>query len=564
MERFDPRQIEMPLQFIGTPNLSCVIEAITAASDLSETRKRDMVSGLQRMAHALGYAPSDVPADPVWLRARLRNVMPAALGISDKTWQNSVSNARAAMRHVGILKRRKQPADTMTPAWTTLWKRVLDSGERSLSVGLGRFVRFLDTNAVAPDVVSDAHSDAFRDLLCSEEMTKDPRATWRGAVRGWNRAAEIIPGWPTLKLSPPKRENVVKFADNDLPALFINDLNSVMQWLEDPDPFADEIPRRALRAATVKQETRMMKRFASELLLAGIPAKEITSVRSLLDPERAERGLRQMVARRGNTTHSVISDMGKLLCTFARRLEVDSVTFRRLDRLAKRVVLPRQRGMTHKNRARLRALQDPATLRRLLELPDRLFRKARNLKPQKAGLAREDAIAIGLLLVCPIRIKNLAGLHNEQHLHRPGDGRMFVSFWETEIKNERPIEFEIPNDLRRKLKQHLESRSPHMCPDGTPWLFPRRDGTGPVDPSTFSTRLSLRIRKEIGVEMNAHLFRHLAAMIWLIEYPGAYEGARRLLGHSSVSTTINLYSGLEAGAALQAYGALLDKHRGAK
>lgn len=64
--------------------------------------------------------------------------------------------------------------------------------------------------------------------------------------------------------------------------------------------------------------------------------------------------------------------------------------------------------------------------------------------------------------------------------------------------------------------------------------------------------------------MNAHLFRHLAAMIWLTEYPGAYEGARRLLGHSSVSTTINLYSGLEARAALQAYGDLLTKHRGAK
>jgi hypothetical protein len=136
--------------------------------------------------------------------------MPAALGISDKTWQNSVSNARAALRHVGILKRRKQPLDELTPAWATHLRSVLDSGEKSLSVGLGRFIRFLDANTVAPEAVSDAHSEAFRELLCSEEITKDPRATWRGAVRGWNRATECIPDLPKQKLSPPKRENVVK------------------------------------------------------------------------------------------------------------------------------------------------------------------------------------------------------------------------------------------------------------------------------------------------------------------------------------------------------------------
>lgn len=564
MERIDPRQTEMPLVPVGTTNLASVISAITATADLSEIRKRDMISGLNRIAHAMGQTPSDVPADPKWLRAHLRIIMPAALGISDKTWQNSVSNARAAMRHLGIIKRRKQPADKLIPDWATLWTQALDSGDKALSVGLGRFVQYLSANNVTPGAVSDAHSEAFRDLLCSEEITKDPRATWRGAVRGWNRAVERIRDWPQHKLSPPKRENVVKLPDSELPTAFLHDLNTIMQQLKDPDPFADEMPQRALRSATVKQETRMMKRFASELIIAGIPEDQITSVRALLMPEHAELGLRQMVARNGNTTHSVISDMGKLLSTFARRLDVDTSVCQRLDKLAKRVALPRQRGMTNKNRARLRVLQNPKTLKRLLELPDRLFKKASKLKPAKAGLMREDAIAIGLLLVCPIRIKNLAALHNEQHLQRPGDGRLFVSFREAEIKNERPIEFEVPKDLRRKLTQHMDTRAPHMCPNGTPWLFPRRDGTGPVDPSTFSTRLSLRIRKEVGIEMNAHLFRHLAAMIWLTEYPGAYEGARRLLGHSSVSTTINLYSGLEARAALQAYGVLLAKHRGAK
>ena len=220
--------------------------------------------------------------------------------------------------------------------------------------------------------------------------------------------------------------------------------------------------------------------------------------------------------------------------------------------------------MTQKNRSRLRVLQDHATLRRLLELPERLFKAANKLQPKKAGLMREDAIAIALLLVCPLRIKNLAGLNIARHFQRPGDGRLFVTLWEDEVKNETAIDFEVPADVRRMLDKYLSSRTPQMCPEGTPWLFPRRDGSSSVDPGTLSTRLSLRIRKEIGVEMNAHLFRHLAAMIWLTANPGAYEGARRLLGHSSVSTTINVYSGLETRAAILAYGEVLAAHRSAK
>jgi integrase len=360
------------------------------------------------------------------------------------------------------------------------------------------------------------------------------------------------------------RPPVVKLPDSDLPAALLKDLDAAAQQLETPDPFADEVRQRPLRAATVKQETRMLKRFASELILAGVPAEEITSIRALCEPVRAEIGLRQMVARKENKTHSVTSDMGRLLCTWARRLEIDSTSFQRLEKLAKRVALPPQRGMTQKNRSRLRVLQDHTTLRRLLELPERLFKRANKLEPKKAGLMREDAIAIALLLVCPLRIKNLAGLHIEQHFQRPGDGRLFVSLWKDEVKNGTAIDFEVPADVRRMLDKYLASRTPQMCPEGTPWLFPRRDGSSSVDTSTFSTRLSLRIRKEIGVEMNAHLFRHLAAMIWLNANPGAYEGARRLLGHSSVSTTINVYSGLETRAAIQAYGEVLANHRSTK
>src|SRR5690606_25424853 len=203
----------------------------------------------------------------------------------------------------------------------------------------------------------------------------------------------------------------------------------------------------------------------------------------------------------------------------------------KLRDLARRTAMPPQRGMTRKNRDRLRVLRDDATLRRLLTLPDKLFRKGGDLEDKLTALKQEDALAIGLLLVCPLRISNIAAIDINRHFQRPGDGRLFLVFDEQEVKNNQPIEFEVPVDLRRMIDMHLARRSPLLCHSGTPWLFPRRDGAGPVDKSGLSTRIKKRIFDEIGIVMNAHLFRHLAAMVWLDAYPGGYEAARRLLAH---------------------------------
>lgn len=221
--------------------------------------------------------------------------------------------------------------------------------------------------------------------------------------------------------------------------------------------------------------------------------------------------------------------------------------------------------MTEKNRHRLRHLQDERTLRRLLDLPERLFARGGGARtPHAAALAREDAVALALLLICPVRISNIAGIHIERHLHRPGNGRVFLVLSEYEVKNGQPMEFELPDDVRRMIDNHLATRAPALCPTGTPWLFPRRDGSAPMEGNPLSRRLAKRLRKEIGLEMNAHLFRHLAAMIWLDANPGAYEAVRRLLGHAELSHTINLYSGLEARAAIAAYGRVVAEKRGRK
>lgn len=564
MKSIDPKAIEMAALPKGTLTFADIIMKLHGDASLSDLRRRDLVSGLRRVAKALGRAPEETVANTRWLQPRLSQVAPAAIGLTEKSWQNAVSDARSALMHVGIVGPRRRHTEVLQEPWRELWQKVHALQDRHLTAGLGRFIHFLNNLGVLPADVTQAHADAFLQAIRAEEIVKRPEVSWRNAVNAWNTAVSRIDGFPGRRLALPKRANVIKLPDEDLPPAFLADLEALMLRLAAPDPFADDAAMPALAASTIKQRTRMLKRFASELLAAGVPASELDSVAALCAPDRARKGLQAMVARNRNKSSVVIDNMAEILLACACRLNLGPDVRDGLVGLARRVALPTQRGMTRKNRDRLRVLRDDATLLRLLELPEKLFAAGSKLKPSEAALAREDALAITILLVCPLRIGNIAGIHIDRHIQRPGDGRAFLVFAEDEVKNGRPMEFELPPDVRRMLDKHLAHRSPMLCPAGTPWLFPRRDGTGSVDPSTLSTRLKERIRKETGIAANAHLFRHLAAMLYLEDNPGAYEAVRRLVGHSAVSNTISLYTGLETRAVFDVYGDVLTARKGNK
>ena len=66
---------------------------------------------------------------------------------------------------------------------------------------------------------------------------------------------------------------------------------------------------------------------------------------------------------------------------------------------------------------------------------------------------------------------------------------------------------------------------------------------------TLAGQIVAAIRRHIGVRMTVHAFRHVAAKIYLDRNPGAYALVSRLLGHRSIQTTMNAYTGLESKAA---------------
>ena len=56
-----------------------------------------------------------------------------------------------------------------------------------------------------------------------------------------------------------------------------------------------------------------------------------------------------------------------------------------------------------------------------------------------------------------------------------------------------------------------------------------------------------------------HQFRHSAAAIYLRHHPGDYETVRRILGHSSITTTTKFYCALETMWANERFGDIVRK-----
>lgn len=560
MTKIDAKSLERAFMPPGTPMLSEVMEKVTAHPDLSPTRRRDILSGLRRVAKALGRTPEDIPAHAAWLQKRIEKVAPAAIGLSPKSWQNSVSDARAGLVLCGAVEARKiSRVDDLSAEWRRLWETVLASKDPSL-MPLSRFVYFLNRFGVGPDDVSDEHAEAFKQALMVNEIGKAPDVPYRAAVNMWNLAVKRIPEWPRQTFALPSRSKTIKFDLAIFPKSFQGDLERYIGTLERPDlldPLALTAP---LRPETVRIYRASLVRFASVLVRAGVPSGSIKKLADLVTVKHAELGLRWLLAEKDGGKTRGISEMAGLLRNVAKRyVRVKAADQTLLDKLDARLAIKPQKGMTAKNRDRLRPLEDRETMRKLLLLPEQLFERSKsdgNL--YRAALLREDALALAIFLNCPIRRKNMGQIHLEENLHRQGDGRVFLIFEADEVKNRNPIEFELPKVVVSMIDRHLATRTPQLCPPGTPWLFPRRDGGAPLHLDHFGARLKQRVLKELGLKVNVHLFRHIAAMNWLKARPGQYEALRRLLGHKERSQTINAYAGFEAGTATRLFGEVLE------
>lgn len=541
-----------------TSTIGDAIDKLRADQNLPPVRRRDLISSLRRIAAVVGLPPGQVPANMQWLRQKLMAEPAMRLGRTRKTRANILSNAVAAFAYAGVATRR--PAIARSPEWKSLWEPL----NTQARIALGSFTRFCSYHRIEPTSVSDRIVRDYREAVILSSLRKNADAAIKDLTTHWNRASELVPDWPKHQLTVPQRRLKISPLVEDLPPSFRKDLERYIARLQKGDLLADDaVP--PLAEATVKFRRLQIRRFFGELVASGVPPEGIRDLHAMVNPELAYRGLKAMLNRKGETSGMLHGTAYTLLVIAKHHARLGEDDLQKL-RMACSRLKPKRHGMTVKNRARLRQFSDPQILNRLLLLHRELVHEAKTkaLSPPRAAALVEIALAIELLSMTALRIKNLANLHLDENIQwtrssRPGVCHLVVEG--RHVKNGVARDFELEGDTVALLKVYIERYRSTLAPTSCRWLFARRDGAGPVDPIVLATRIKRTIRKRTGFTVNVHLFRALNAKIYLDHNPGGYETVRSGLGHKRLSTTMDAYAGMEDISAAKQFDKTIRKRQ---
>ncbi|NQU71175.1 MAG: tyrosine-type recombinase/integrase [Rhodospirillales bacterium] len=542
--------------------LADVLERVGADPALSATRRRDLSSAVRRIANLLNRSPNQVPARITELRPALSAIHPAQAGISEKTWQNIKANFLAALRHAGVNQSPAALVRELSPDWRALHSSLPD---KRMKNGLSRFIRFCSVTRVSPSAIGDDTVTAFMTHVREQTFVAKPKDAHRRTTRLWNEATHTVPGWPPQRLTvPDHRQPRTTLPLSAFPSSFVADVEAHLDWMAGTDPFCANPPPNACKPRTISQRRKHIELAASAYVARGRDIDDLGSLADLIVPNRFKEVLRFYLEKNDGVPTQFLRDLAKTLILIARYwVRVDTDHLSRLKDLKRRLGSGRP-GLTDKNRAFLRQFDDFRNRHLLLDLPSRLFAKAGRAPTGdvRAAVTAQISLAIEILLMAPIRMKNLIALRIGEHLVRPGGSRglYHLVLHETETKNTEPIEFELPRHLTDMIDLYLSRFRTRLCDDASPWLFPNIMGDQKAQ-ATLSQQIVQTIRNRTGITITPHQFRHLAALIFLDAEPGNFEAVRRVLGHRNMKTTTNFYAGLQTRSAARLYDDIILNER---
>ena len=138
--------------------------------------------------------------------------------------------------------------------------------------------------------------------------------------------------------------------------------------------------------------------------------------------------------------------------------------------------------------------------------------------------------------------------------------RVYLVVAEGDTKNGEPVDFELPAEIVDIIAWYIRDYRPHLLRAPTDALFPG-EGSGPKSVEGLGAQVKASVFRFTGLTINAHLFRHAGAKIFLDQRPGQYEVVRQVLRHRSIETTTSFYAGAETRSAGQHYASVISKLR---
>lgn len=103
--------------------------ATLAAASLPQRKRQELASAIRTTARALGRPPQEIPADGRMLASRLRDVAPAAMGISTGRWNNIRSLLRKGLSFIEPISPGRNRND-LSPEWRELHNKLGSRSEK--------------------------------------------------------------------------------------------------------------------------------------------------------------------------------------------------------------------------------------------------------------------------------------------------------------------------------------------------------------------------------------------------------------------------------------------------
>ena len=422
-------------------------------------------------------------------------------------------------------------------------------------------MRYSSKQGILPGEVDDAVLALFLDALEKESLIKNPKGHHQTVCRLWNKLAKIVDGWPQTKLTEPRyNEGRTYVIDDDLIHPDLHCANGgYIEFLEGAALFGGLA--KPFRPASIVAVRGNMRRYLSALHHSGFDVRSLRSLEDMVAFPVFKQAMEWLWQRNGNkTSHATGEIAWTIRCIAVKHLECDDVTAESY-RKAIETLRVHQTGLSEKNTAALKQFDDPKTVVRFLNYPDDLFEAAEKASGQKACLLAQTAAATLILIFAPMRLKNLRELRIDQNLNWI-DGRLHIHIPAEEVKNDEELNFLLPLGPSDRVREYIDSYRSVFRPEANSYLFPGSNGR-PKDDSALRRQITLTLFKYTGIRLTPHQFRHVAAKLLLDARPGYYEVVRKLLGHKSLSTAYDHYTGTETQAAIDLYDqVILERKRG--
>jgi len=542
--------------------LQHVIDRVGANDDLAETRRRDLRSAIMIYSKICGEFPAAIPLDLAAIRKTLDGVVPLQAKVSRKRWANLRSDIAAAIAASGLQPTLKTSGIEPDQNWMQL---IAAANDRKVSNGLSRLARWATLRQITPNAVDDAVLARFFSELETGSLVRNLRFQRRNVAKLWNRLVTLSPDQGLGRVEvPAKNVTWQRVSWLELPASLREDAENYLRWCSVPDPLEENARARALAPETLRLRRHNIHLAASAACYGGIDKDGLTSLSRLVEPEIFRAILRQQWEKNGGKLSSYLVGLANVLITLASEwVKAPAEQIAELKKLRSKLGTAR-RGLTDKNRNLLRKFDDPRLLGRLVDLPDKLWRRAKRNLPNSTRwfIDLQTALSIDILLHVALRIENLSALKFDEHLHWPqGRGKpALMVIRDDETKNEEPLEFELPLGLSDRLYAFRNEIAVAVIGRRPDVLFVSRTGK-PRSISTIRVAIQRAVLRHIGVKITPHQFRHLAAKVHLDSNPGAYEVVRQFLGHKELKTTTRFYAGPDTRRAGRAHAELISRLR---